>query len=185
VRDRAGGEAREKNAVGQIAHARRVKSPDLRRDPPQGLRGHRHRRAAQREAAQPHAARDLSGAFLRAETVLDMHMRAAGQKIGHRPLDGAEIVGDQQVRRPRAQRKPEAPDVAERLSLPNFYRRKPDGDIGRQAFSAGKISVHGDDVVVPAGAQPVGDGAETHLRAADRERRKNVQQSSSHCLMRK
>ena len=72
-------------------------------------------RAAQ--PPRPDAARELPGALLRAEPVLDMDVAHQRQQVRHRPLDRAPVVGHQRRRPQRAQRGAEAAQVAERVAL--------------------------------------------------------------------
>ena len=69
-----------------------------------------------------------------------------------------------------------AADVAERVALADGDVGEAHVEFGRQPLAALEVAVHGNDGVAPRVGITVGDGGESHLRAADGERREDVQQ---------
>ena len=105
-----------------------------------------------------------------------MNVLFADQKVGHSPLDGAPVVGDQHVRPQLEQRTATAAEVSNRVALAERHGGKGHVEVRVQPLAAGGVAVHGDDGVPPDQAEPVGEGGETHLRPTYREGGKNMQQ---------
>jgi tetratricopeptide (TPR) repeat protein len=112
----------------------------------------------------------LTHAFLGAETILDMDMAHAVFDVGHCPLDGAPIVGDQQVRRDRAQPASKPPDIGDCRWF------AADSDPGRQPRRAGEVAIHRQHGMAIACAEGTGERGKPHLLPADREAGEDVQQ---------
>ena len=172
----ASGETVEIDAVRNVVHAARIQVPDVGCDPSQVAGGQYHRAARQHQPARQYASADLRVAFFRAEAVLDVDVANQARDVGHRPLDRAPIVGNQQVRRELAQQAAEASRVAERRTLRRLDWLASQIECGRQESRAGIVAVHRHHDVPIAVAEGIGQRDEAHLRATDGERCERVQQ---------
>ena len=98
------------------------------------------------------------------------------QRVRHCPFDRAPVPRNQRVRSQLIQDTPEVQHVPQRVALADGNVGVADLHLGREAFAAFKVAVHGDDRMAPGMGVAVGDSGESHLRATNRERREDVQE---------